>query len=871
MITINASFSLSGNHVIYINLDRTVEANIIKWNGKNILNYTWDEVKRINYFDYKETSTQLIYLMVWIFEKKDGIIPRKIKQFRILIDKPIIEFKNTLLELTLTINEQLFKLGTMKKYDKKEFYINTAKKILKQNMVNVTTKLRTKTDNYHEGLFYSIDETFSSRNSSLLSSLLISDNEFVKRDKLKEMFLNITNYLLKFYKDIDIEFDPRINWVDVISWIATRVYNYIADKGNGDYVPLNGDCIPLGEQIYTINGLTKVGNLEVGTMVLSYDFQNKCFVYKPITKIWDKGKKKIYKVMFRNGTNVHVTKNHPFWSKMSIKDNQGNSRYRKRKLSDINLNNYQKQIPFIKRLPYNVVDIKWLTEDHCFIIGFFMGDGCNTKYEAIIGSHKVPDMIEPRLSKLGIPFSTYKTNYGVPCVRILKSDFKRYLRGLKNNSFDMKLYPELMNLPIHKLKIILEGHFEADGHYHKTSKTIEKIYSTSCEFFANQLYKISLKIGESLYKYKQVNHQGLGNSPIFRMHNNPNSFFKRDYGYRDLSELAIKEIVDTGRIMKTIDFEVEDTNLFIFKNGVVGHNCEDLKLKILYDGAAFNSVDFQSNVSKEETLCLKMKYYYNEYIKNFTLCSTKSYKYGAKTNEKSYHVFGIALSKPKLGLKTHCKEKLPNLIIEATNIVYPKYEVQNNKLTNNKLTNNYNHHDLISDKLNIDEKDLGIRYLRFSKNSTFYDDILQLYTSELIEQNGILGYNVFNRSKNTYGLNNKLFFGNKNIKLITQPEITKDFKFLSVYDSRFKFPPIIGKKVFSFCKKPKLPNLEMFNYKPSKEETPVFCGWLSRQDLLYKSIMERLEQLKEKYDIEIQKQHLFKDDNDYVTYYCRFF
>lgn len=345
----------------------------------------------------------------------------------------------------------------------------------------------------------------------------------------------------------------------------------------------SGDCVAYYEEIYTKEGIKKVGDLKVGDIVLSYDLEAKRYVYKPIIKIWEKGLLPGVRVGIKNGQSIDITHNHPMWTRTN---QQGISHYEKRYFKDIDLSRWWKRrLPIAKKLPYNIKDIEWLTEDLCFVIGHYLAEGWAEGHHVCSSGYDMPEHIFPILKKHDIPYSEYKNNSGVPCIRFLKSKFKTFLERLKENSFDIHLPEEMFHLPGNKLRAILDGFWLGDGHNsnypqksgHTSNK--QKVYSTSSKQWAEDIQRIGLQLGTSFYVWKQEHHQGLGNKPIYRISHNTNSHYYKDHGYEGLSEIGIarKNIKEIGMV-KMRDFEVADTHTFIFKNGLVCHQCEDFAL-----------------------------------------------------------------------------------------------------------------------------------------------------------------------------------------------------------------------------------------------------------------------------------------------------
>lgn len=412
------------------------------------------------------------------------------------------------------------------------------------------------------------------RNHNVSVVDFIMPHDFEIQDRIKSNNLQVDNPL-----KID-EIVPKI--YDE----AKRNYNYEYDSkhlGMSEFWKFppetmasdGGDCIANYEQIYTKNGLKKVGELEKGDIVLSYDFEEREFVYKPITKIWEKGELEVKRVHLRNGTNIDITANHPLWHR---KNANGEPNYEKKYLEDIDMSKWwRRKLPTVKKLDYEVNDIDWLTEDLCFVLGHWLAEGwkCNSKVDT--SGYEIDKEILPRLDKHDISYRRYEKGNGVPCANIHKSKFTEYLKGIKENSFDINLPEEIFHLPENKLKALIDGFFLGDGHTrgdYKNSPTETRDYSTSSKKFAEDLQRIHLQLGRPIYIWKEEDHKGIGEKPIYRLRENPNSFFNREYRYKKLSEVSIKKIEDIGK-KKVRDFEVGDTHTFVTKNGLVTHNCED--------------------------------------------------------------------------------------------------------------------------------------------------------------------------------------------------------------------------------------------------------------------------------------------------------
>lgn len=339
-----------------------------------------------------------------------------------------------------------------------------------------------------------------------------------------------------------------------------------------------GDCVAEYEEVYTIDGIKKASAIKLGDLVLSYDFKNKEFVYRPIINLWDKGIKEVKRVHFRNGQHTDVTDEHHMCMRINQK---GNSIYKKTDLRDVDLTRWwRRKVPIAKSIPYGIRDIEWLTEDLCIVLGHYIAEGWKEQHHVRSSGYELVDNIIPILEEHNIPFSEYVNNSGVPCINFLNSNFKDYLKMLKNNSFDIHIIEEIFHLPKNKLENILYGMWLGDGtklQYPDNrgyTNNKEWTYSTSSEQLARDIQRIGLQLGRSFHIWRQEDHQGVGDQPIYRINYNSNSHFLKDHGYKDLSEVSISYIEDLGEF-QTYDWEVQDTHTFVFKNGIISYQCED--------------------------------------------------------------------------------------------------------------------------------------------------------------------------------------------------------------------------------------------------------------------------------------------------------
>lgn len=406
------------------------------------------------------------------------------------------------------------------------------------------------------------------------------------QDWIKRQITNPPEELVSFANSIPDgeDYDETVvNCLKAVNMIIT----YQGDKASWDVEELwqpaiqtftlrTGDCFAGYEEIHTKQGICKIQDIKVGDEILSYDLTKKEYVYKPIIKSWSKGALQINRIHFRNGQTLDVSAEHPMWARVSQKE----SVYQKIPLSDINLEKWwTRKVPIAKKIPYNKSVAKYSKELYR-VLGHYIAEGWYSGGKVCSSGYELSEHIIPILEDNNIPFSEYTNNSGVPCITFLKSEFKEYLRGLKQDSFNITLYEELITLPEEYLEELLYGMWIGDGTKEqypdsrgfKNNK--EWTYSTSSKQLAEDLQRIGLHLGRTFHIWRQENHKGIGTSPIYRINYNTNSRFMKDYGYDGISEVSIsyiEKLEDT----EMFDITVADTHTVIMKNGIITHNCED--------------------------------------------------------------------------------------------------------------------------------------------------------------------------------------------------------------------------------------------------------------------------------------------------------
>lgn len=360
-----------------------------------------------------------------------------------------------------------------------------------------------------------------------------------------------------------------------------------AENTNNKSFRFDGDCWDSNTEIMCVDTnsniyIKRISDVLEGEKVLAYDFETSSLIIDTVIKSFSSGDKFVSEVVFNNTQTVLVSDKHPFWKQSG----RTKGKFIKGKLEfSRNLKSNLFTVPFLKNVPYSIVDNISVTEDYCFVVGHFLAEGWNSKDgKSGTSGYNIYELITPKLDNLGIKYSTGKNGNGCPTLNFLKkdckvsSDFVTFLKTLKTNSFSMRLPDWFLDLPKNKLQAFCDGYFSGDGHIHNH----EVVYSTSCKEFSDQLCLILRRLGNWCKVITQENHGGSGNQPIYRVtvknYKNTKSVGVYGNGF-DKFNSYVKEIRPVG-IRPCWDITTTSSS-FILSNGMIGHNCDDLAITCL--------------------------------------------------------------------------------------------------------------------------------------------------------------------------------------------------------------------------------------------------------------------------------------------------
>jgi len=395
------------------------------------------------------------------------------------------------------------------------------------------------------------------------------------------------------------KFEPTDKYLLVVKPLTSvvKLYNFIqqfqytGEKGDIWQTPEEFlknehlDCLEENTRILIKGGIKKIKDLKLNDLILSYNYNKEQYEYKKVINVWDKGILDGYYIKLKNGQYIIATGNHRFYCRTGWDDYP--EKYKIKRFKDINLDcAYKRQLHCVHLLPEGDIDFN---KDLAYIYGIYLAEGYVDKNNGALfiaqDKKDIRKKIERALDNLNVPYSKSKRKvhsyYG-----IRKSYVKEHLRKLGTNSFNKKLPMEVLNWNKPSIKKLIEGMLNgdgtdctkyknnfADGHNHNALWE----YSTSSEELAKMFNIIVRKVYGHCHYYKQLNHQGVGKNPIWRLRFNTNSLPNRREIYKGIGTVSIaRKYSMEVKNKHYYDIEIEDNHNFILADsGVISHNCDD--------------------------------------------------------------------------------------------------------------------------------------------------------------------------------------------------------------------------------------------------------------------------------------------------------
>lgn len=432
-------------------------------------------------------------------------------------------------------------------------------------------------------------------------------------------------------------------------------YNYPIDEKNrlGDITLLDesnlpkdidlliggSPCFIKNTPIVTLDSIKSIEDIKVEDKVLTHTGQ-----YKKVLKVGSQ-QSNIFRVVSQSGTGTFTTANHPYYVRERFRewDNEKRSHvYKFKSPKWVKVKNIKKGdyigTPIIKEEtnPLN------LTEDECFLIGLYIGDGHtrkdyrknegreNHRYWQLIlsiGTHETE-----RLTKvLKIKHSITSHTKSVNRVSIFSKRLVMYVEENCGKSADTKYFSKaILNLPKKLLRKVIEGYLFSDGSVRNNvyrATTISKHLVETLTLAVAKVYRTTTSIEYTkrpeftFIEGRKVKQRNTWTISFRKVHPKQSRAWVLD----DIIWNPVKVVENMKYKDQVYNIEVEDDNSYIANNHIV-HNCQGFS----FSGKQLNFHDPRSklffeyvrilNIVKPKYFLLEnvhMKKEYQETISNF--------------------------------------------------------------------------------------------------------------------------------------------------------------------------------------------------------------------------------------------------------------
>lgn len=340
-------------------------------------------------------------------------------------------------------------------------------------------------------------------------------------------------------------------------------------------------CFVAGTKIVTKKGLRNIENVTCDDEVLTHNGR-----FMKVNRIGGEKGKEIYRLKAQGVLNIYATSYHPFYVKKTR-----NSCPEKLKLNQMKKGNYIAS-------PINQAskDDEYLTEELLWILGRYVADGHlrHDKRKDRINSYQWGVVLSIGDKKVDSVKEHIKT-YNYSCYPHTKSTYrvvinsKELVEYIEDNQFGVgalnKSIPrKILNLPIIKLKIFLDGYMSGDGCEIKHSglyavtTVSEELALNLCEAI-QKVYRVGCRIYYSKRSHKYMIENRIVNQHdtyIVRFYKEDN---RRCCWFIEDNKVwyPVRRIEKTNRVENVFNIEVNEDHTYV-ANGAIVYNCQDFSV-----------------------------------------------------------------------------------------------------------------------------------------------------------------------------------------------------------------------------------------------------------------------------------------------------
>ena len=422
-------------------------------------------------------------------------------------------------------------------------------------------------------------------NTDMINVLSLFDGMSCGQIALKELGIPVNKYYASeidkhAIKQTATSFPNTIHLGDVCSVKAS-------DLEEIDLVLAGSPCFVAGTKIITDTDICNIEDVQVGTKVLTHKGN-----YKKVLRIGDQ-QSTVYQLKSQSGTITETTAEHPYYVRKRTKVWNNDRRSDEYRFSDpefVAVRDLTKDhylgTPILtsSKNPHN------LTDEECFLIGFYIGDGHTRKdyrtsgnrpndrhWQMIlsIGESKI-DRIK---SNVNLRFSLYKHTKGTYRAVFSNKKLVQYVEANCGCSAKNKKFGKaILDLPKPLLKRVIEGYLAADGSVRRNAQrassisrelvetltlAVAKVYETTTTVEFTERQKATVIEGRT------VNQSDTWSITFRKEHPKQSRSWVIDgYIWNPITLLE-----KTDRIEQVYNLEVEDDNSYVANNHAV-HNCQ---------------------------------------------------------------------------------------------------------------------------------------------------------------------------------------------------------------------------------------------------------------------------------------------------------
>lgn len=365
------------------------------------------------------------------------------------------------------------------------------------------------------------------------------------------------------------------------------------DRFRRIYIEETGFCFAAGTKVRMFNGSVKnVENIQVGDEVMGHNGT------KRTVKNTQNGYDNMYTVKQTFGNDYTVSSKHKICTKVK-KWKNGSSfvDYKEVYAKDFNNNDYLKTTYGYKNETLLFKERDLLLDPYWY--GSYIGDGCTNSANIVIDKKEteIIEYYDKLFQSAGYSLKKHTTSGGIYSIYPKKpkgaGKYNKYRSGLKYyNSFDKKYIHEdfILNSRENRLQF-LAGLIDTDGCYVKTKTShYFEFYQTNRKELVDTVMFLCTSLGLRATLRKKVCNKGYDGKILDEYRNRytiaisgdihtiptkcPRKIAKKRVYLKDHLNTSIS--VESCGMGEYFGFELEESPLFLLKDGTVVHNCTNI-------------------------------------------------------------------------------------------------------------------------------------------------------------------------------------------------------------------------------------------------------------------------------------------------------